>query len=123
MGLKSTLAITLLAFTGLTVPLNAQVASRISGTVIDQSGAAVPNATVDLLLPGGQRAVFTTTTSGEGLYSITGVPSGTYTVSVTSQGFKKHNEQGVTLTPGKETSLPPIKLEIGGAAEVIEVKD
>jgi hypothetical protein len=100
---------------------NAQIASRISGQVVDPSGAAVPNADVGLLLPGGARAVYTAVTSSEGLFSLVGVPSGTYTVSVTANGFRKYAQSGVELTPGVETSLPAVKLELGATTEVVEV--
>src|SRR5438067_32134 len=41
-----------LAFAGM---LSAQVTSRLTGSVIDQTGAAVPGATVDVYLPGGAK--------------------------------------------------------------------
>lgn len=101
---------------------NAQIASRISGSVVDPSGAAVPNAAVGLLLPDGARALYTAVTSGEGLFTLVGVPSGTYTVSVTANGFRKYAQRGVELTPGIETSLPAVKLELGSTTEVVEIK-
>src|SRR5258706_2937669 len=103
--------------------LNAQVTSRISGSVVDPSGASIPSATVELFLPDGSRASFSATTTGEGLFSMIGVPSGVYKVVVTAQGFKKYTESNVTLTPGTETALNAIKLDVGGTAEVVEVSD
>src|SRR5205809_12751 len=65
----------------------AQITSRLSGSIVDPSGAALPNATVDVLLPGGAKPILTTTTTGEGLFGFTAVPAGTYDLSITAAGF------------------------------------
>src|SRR3954454_12385092 len=89
---------------------HAQVSSRLSGSVQDPSGAAVPAATVDVYLPGGAKPIVSTTTTTEGLFAFASIPSGTYDVFVTSAGFRKHTERGVTLTPATETAMAGIKL-------------
>jgi hypothetical protein len=99
----------------------AQVTSRISGSVVDQSGAFVPGATVDLMLPGGDRALFSAVTTSEGLFGMIGVPAGTYTLTVSANGFKKVSRTGIELTPGIETSLGAIRLDVGNTTEVVEV--
>src|SRR6476646_1086537 len=91
---------------------HAQVASRLSGSVTDQTGAAVPAATVDVYLPGGAKPVLTTNTTAEGLFNFVGVASGTYDVFITATGFRKHTERGVILTPATETAINAIKLEV-----------
>src|SRR5215510_1840290 len=48
-----------------------QVASRLSGNVKDASGAAVPGATVDVYLPGGEKPILTQTTTADGLFAFT----------------------------------------------------
>ncbi len=101
---------------------SAQISSRITGSVIDQTGAAVPNAVVELVLPGGDRAAFSSTTSSEGLFSMIGVPAGTYALRVSASGFRKFSQQGVEMKPAIETSMPPIKLEVGATAETVEVR-
>ncbi len=50
--------------------LVAQVNGRLTGSVIDPSGAAVPKASVNLLLHGGKRALLATTTGTDGQFSI-----------------------------------------------------
>src|SRR4030088_714064 len=87
-------------------PVSAQVTARLSGSVIDQSGSAVPIATVDVLLPGGAKPILTSNTTQEGLFAFSGVPAGTYDVVITANGFRKHSERGVVLTAAAETSLP-----------------
>src|SRR4051812_31103047 len=114
---SAVLAFALLA-TSLT---HAQVASRLTGSVQDPSGAAVPAATVDVYLPAGAKPIVTTNTTTEGLFAFVSIPSGTYDVIVTAAGFRKHTERGVILTPATETAMAGIKLEVGSVAEVVEV--
>lgn len=100
---------------------SAQITSRVSGSVIDQTGAVVPGANVELMLPGGDRALFTAVTTSDGLFGMIGVPAGTYTLTVSATGFKKVSRTGIELTAGIETSLPPIRLELGTTTETVEV--
>ena len=109
-----------LAFAGL---LAAQVTSRLTGSVIDQTGAAVPGATVDVFMPGGSKPVVTMPTTSDGLFAFTAVAAGTYDVVVTAQGFRKHTDHNVVLTAGAETSMPAIKLEVGAVTDSVEVSD
>jgi protocatechuate 3,4-dioxygenase beta subunit len=64
------------------VPAAAQTAS-ISGTVVDQTGAGVPGATV--LLTGATNAV--TTSGSGGQYIFRNVAPGTYSIEVRLVGF------------------------------------
>src|SRR5438132_11991440 len=61
--------------------------ASLSGAVFDNTGAAVPGATVTLSNPekGFSR---TFATSSEGRYSFTLVPAGTYTLKVETAGFR-----------------------------------
>ncbi len=101
----------------------AQVTARMSGSVVDPTGAAVPGATVDVLLPGGSKPILSMVTTAEGIFAFTAVSANTYEISVSAKGFRKSTQTGVVLSPGAETSVPPIRLEIGGTAEVVEVKE
>src|SRR3982751_3531669 len=61
---------------------------RISGNVTDPGGAAVPNATVNVIDPSTSFSR-TTTTDDSGFYTVTNLPVGTYSVQVEMQNFKK----------------------------------
>ncbi len=106
-----------------TLWLQAQVTSRLSGSIVDPSSSAVPSATVDLLLPGGTKPIMTTISTTDGLFAFTGVPAGTYDVAITMKGFRKYTEHGVVLAAGTEVALPVIRLEIGSTGEVVEVTE
>lgn len=101
----------------------AQATGRLSGSVTDPSGAVVAGATVGLMLPGGAQPIITAVTNADGLFSMIGVPAGTYLLTVTVQGYKKHVEEAVTVRPGQELTLGGIKLEIGQVSETIQVTE
>src|SRR6266850_3680430 len=61
--------------------------SRISGTVMDSSGAVVPNA--DVVVKNNETGAEYKTKSGDdGSFVVPGLPVGVYTVTATSSGFK-----------------------------------
>jgi len=75
--------------------LYGQTTATIVGTVVDESGAAVPNVTVQIKneLTG---LVRESQAGGEGGYVANLLPPGTYSVSVSADGFKRSplTEQG-----------------------------
>ncbi|HXS95675.1 MAG TPA: TonB-dependent receptor [Candidatus Limnocylindrales bacterium] len=98
----------------------AQVNARLTGSVVDPSGAAVPGASVEVFLPGGAKPIQSMSTTADGIFAFTSVPAGQYDVSVTANGFRKAVQRGVTLQAGEETPIS-VKLEVGGTTEVVEV--
>lgn len=98
----------------------AQVASaELSGTVLDASGAVVPNAKVTA----NQTATNTAraTVSGKsGEYVISALAPGAYTVTVDAPGFRKLVHSGVSLQINQQATLN-LTLEIGEASETVEV--
>ena len=113
-----TLLLTLLAFTS---PLAAQVAGRVSGSVLDPSGTAVPDARVSLLLAGGDQPVLSARTTLEGLFHLTGVRPEYYDLAIEARGFRKLTLRQVKVEPARETALPPIQLKVETVAEAVEV--
>ena len=92
----------------------------IAGSVTDQTGAAIANATVQLVNEGTGTARETTTT-GAGEFSFADLPVGLYKVTVTKQGFQTRKFEKVEVAVGKVTNLP-ITLAIGQTSEVVEVQ-
>jgi Carboxypeptidase regulatory-like domain/Phosphoesterase family len=77
--------------------------SGISGTVSDTESPARPvsGASVVYAGTGSTTGSGSTTTNTSGLYSFPGLPSGTYSVSVSESGFTTPTPQNVTVTSGK----------------------
>src|SRR5579875_3124941 len=94
-------------------------AGAVVGSVTDPSGAAVPNASVQLLNTA-TNAVSTQTTNSAGEYSFTNVAPGDYNVTVTATGFRTSTIEKLTVDVNKSTSQP-IQLQLGSQNQVVEV--
>jgi hypothetical protein len=105
----------------LTVPLMAQVTGRISGSVIDASGAAIPGAAIELFLPGGQAAIVKAETSADGNFFLPGIRPQVYDLHISSKGFRKEIIRNLKVDTGLDLSLKTIRLELSATAETIEV--
>src|SRR4051812_19894969 len=103
------------------LPSNAQMSGRVAGSVIDTAGAAVPDASVELFLAGGQRPLLTTKSAADGQYNLIGVRPADYDIAVSAKGFVKSTLKGVRVDPARETSLPAIKLEVAALMQSVDV--
>ena len=100
-------------------PIFAQTESaRLQGTVTDQSGAALPGATVTVTDIATNRVV-TTQANESGEYSIPSLAPGRYRIEVTQSNFKT-TRQEVTLEI-QQTAVINFQLEAGGVSEVVVV--
>ncbi|HQX54896.1 MAG TPA: TonB-dependent receptor [Pyrinomonadaceae bacterium] len=91
---------------------------RLSGTVSGPDGV-LPGATItatDVATGKSQ----TTVSNGEGAYSFPQLEFGTYTVKVTSAGFKAYVASSVKIDVGRDYSLSPA-LEVGAIEETVTV--
>jgi hypothetical protein len=92
--------------------------SGISGTVIDQSGAAVPAATVKLRqLPGTFSRDARTDLMGQ--FQLAGLPAGHYELQISAPGFRQTARQ-IDLQP-REMATISSELAIGSMSETVEV--
>jgi hypothetical protein len=108
-------ALTVLLFAG--VAVKAQQNSEIVGTVTDQTGAAVPAATLTLT----QKEtgfVYNSTSNGTGGFQFSGLNVGTYDLKATAKGFEAFTRAGLVLNVS-QTLATDIKLTVG--AETVEV--
>ena len=104
-----------------TVSLSAQTSAvQIKGSVNDQSGAAIPGATVTVT---GQGVVKTFGTNEIGQYRISGLPPGKYTVRLTSYGFSPVEKAGIEVQPGKTLILDAQLTIAAGKQEVTVAAD
>ncbi len=94
--------------------------ARLQGTVTDQTGAAVPNATVTVTDLGNNREV-KVQTNEDGGYSILSLQPGRYQISVTQSNFKTTNQE-VTLQVAQSANLD-FSLEAGAVNETVTITD
>lgn len=73
--------------------------AAVSGTVRDLAGNPIGNATVRLL-NGNETVIGTGITGGDGTYTISGLPPGTFNIIVSAGGFSS-STAAITLTPGE----------------------
>ncbi len=91
----------------------------IAGSVVDSSGAAIPEATVKIEQKG---TGFTrqVSTTGTGQFTFPDLAAGLYLVTVTKPGFQQQKLVNVEVAVGKVTSLP-ITLGVAAVAQTVEV--
>lgn len=95
--------------------------ATLSGQITDPSGALVVNAAVKAVNDD-SGTIYTAKTTKEGTYYIPYVLPGTYTVTVTAQGFKAAIQDKVRLFAAQGFGQN-FKLEIGGSSEEVVVSD
>ncbi len=96
----------------------AQTTGRINGTVSSADGV-VPGATIVVKdnLTGRETTI---TTSGDGSFNVPQLEFGTYTVTVTANGFKTYSANDLKIDAGREYTLNPT-LEVGEIQETVTV--
>ncbi len=117
MKLTKALVISLVVFAA---TLTAQITSgRLSGTVLDQQGSAVPNARVTAANTS-TGFTFETTSNEKGEWVVASLPAATYRVSFNAPGFKTLVQESVKIEVGVPSTLN-VTLEIGAVTETVEV--
>lgn len=81
-----------------------QQTGSVVGTVVDQTGAAIPNAMVTLI-NAETKGLRRTTSNAEGFFAFTGTESGDYSVKVEAQGFRLAEQSSVHVSPGDRRNL------------------
>jgi hypothetical protein len=97
----------------------AQDRAAINGTVTDPAGEVVPGATADVKsdATGLHRRV---QTNQNGLYEVTGLPVGSYSVTISKTGFQSTAVSGIDLQYG-ETRTLDTKLVVGQISQSVQV--
>ncbi len=91
----------------------------LTGRVVDPSNAPVPEASITVKNEGTNIAA-TAKTDGRGNFTVSFLPPGSYTLTVSSAGFKvaKRSEIQVTVA---QTSTEDVKLELGNVSQEVTV--
>lgn len=92
---------------------------QISGTVKDQSGSVVANATITVTNIG-TGLVKTVKSNSDGNYIVLDIPIGTYSITATSPGFKKFVVNGIIVEVAGAASIP-VTLQVGQDTQTITV--
>src|SRR6476646_9802339 len=105
------------------LPARAQITTgTVSGTVKDAQGGVVPGATVVLISESKGTKSNPAVTNSTGDYTFPNVTADTYTVEVTMEGFKTLARKNVKVSGGDRVSVPNLVIEVGGAAETVNVQ-
>lgn len=92
----------------------------ISGTVTDANGAVVPGATVVAVSEADESKTTTVHTDNEGKFLLENLPSGLYTVQVTSPGFMNYRCEHVEVRSRSMAEIN-ISLNAGSVNAVVDV--
>jgi hypothetical protein len=92
----------------------------LRGQVIDPSGAAVPNALVQVTAPDGRQ--LTATTNSSGTYERRDLAPGKYIVEVIVKGFAPYKKEAVEIISGQASQLD-VDLEIATEKQELTVSD
>ncbi len=107
------------------------LAGKFTGTILDPSGGAVPNATIvmtnhkantcapSLALP--PCTVDMTTSDADGNFVFKALPAGEYEMKVLKPGFATYLAPQVVLDPGRDLAMTA-KLNIGSINETVDVQ-
>ncbi len=97
----------------------AQSTATLQGTVTDQRGSVIPNATVTVRNRGTSFAR-TTQTDTEGNYQVAALPVGNYSVEVKLQGFKTNTVDILPIEVARTVVLN-FQLEVGDITQQVQV--
>src|ERR1700748_601921 len=92
--------------------------ATVHGSVTDPESAVIPGAMVTLT-PGSGKAL-TAQSQNDGGYTVRNVPAGTYSVTVTMQGFASFVRQGVKIAAGQSLTLD-VKMSIQEETQEVNV--
>jgi len=117
---KSRAGHVLLAFFLCAFPLLAQTSGSFTGTVVDDTGAAVVGAQVSVANPStGLRRKGVSNSDGN--YLVAGLDAGTYDITITAPGFKTFEAKRVILRVGEKIRVDT-KLQVGKVTSEVVVE-
>ena len=91
----------------------------ITGTIADESGAVIPNATI-VITNKDTGSARTVTANAEGLFSAPALPAGVYEVRVELPGFKALQREA-TVVVGSTTTVN-LQMQLGGTKDLVIVE-
>jgi carboxypeptidase family protein len=119
-GLRLSALFLAFAFLAINVAMAQVTTGSISGTTIDQSGAAIPGVAVTATNVG-TGGVSRTTSDSSGLFRLSLLSVGTYNLEFAKQGFASAKIASIAVTSGVDRGLGGVKLKVGAASTTVEV--
>ena len=99
---------------------NAQTSGSIAGEVKDATGGVLPGVTVEVASPALIEKVRSAVSDGSGLYKITDLRPGTYSVTFSLAGFSTVKREGIDLSAGFTANIAA-EMKVGAMEETIVV--
>ncbi len=96
--------------------------SSLTGTVLDPSGKAIPNALV-VTTQSETGIERTTRSNGRGLYEVSDMPVGTWTAVFSAPGFLNSRYEGIEQEVGRTRTLDPVLRIASGGGEQVTVNE
>ena len=96
------------------------ITATIGGTVLDPTGAAVPNAKVTVTNTDRNQVARQLTTDTTGVYSAPLLPIGNYSLKVEAAGFRIEEHPGIKLNVNDNLKIN-VTLQVGTTSETVEV--
>ena len=97
------------------------ISGTIGGTILDPSGAMVPNAKVTVTNTDRNQVVRVITTDATGSYSAPLIPVGQYSVRVEVKGFKTETRTAITLNVSDDLRIN-VTLQVGSMSDTVTVE-
>ena len=119
-GWQFLIAVALLLLLSQNLVFAQNASGSITGTVVDRSGAVVPNAKV-VLKNEATNATRDTVSNGSGVFNFPAVQPGTYTVTISFTGLQTYERTSITSTQGASIGLGTITLELAKTSQEIEI--
>lgn len=93
--------------------------ATITGTVTDNTGAVLPDAPV-VATNTKMGTTFSASTNGVGIYTISNLPIGTYTLEVNHAGFKDYKHTDISVLAAQVVQIN-VRMAVGAAVETVTV--
>src|SRR5688572_7814404 len=103
------------------VAIGQSTTASVSGVVVDEQQAAIPNATV-IVRNTDTGFSRTLQTDGEGRYNFVNLPVGSYGITVEAANFSKYVQTGITLAVNQNAVID-VSLKAGGVQETVTVTE
>ena len=94
----------------------------IQGTVNDAGGATIPNASIKAIDEAKNVVARETTTNREGVFALSPLLPGQYTIRIEATGFKGSNIKNITLDQTQILNLGVLSLEVGALADSVSIE-